>query len=156
MLTSVEQGLTMTDNEVNKIIAEYMGWQFFTPMNEKYKKLWVHESRIKDISKQSYVLEEYLFNKHKMLTEYEFKNYYIKSLDNLVPVWDKMAKDIRFWGGIMIYSCIVQGAKQSFDIESNNQDNLHLETSSEDKETIQQAASYATAKAIQEITKNVD
>ena len=115
----------MTDEEVNKIIAEYMGFEYFKGL--------------------------ILLKDEKGIVQFEATADYAKSLDALVPVWEKMVKDIRFWGGITVYSCIVQGAKQSFDIESNNQDELHLETSSEDKETIQQAAAHATAKAIKEL-----
>lgn len=117
----------MTDQEANQIIAEYMGLR----VDRYFGSL---SMLIVNSSGQSAEVSSYT-----------------KSLDALVPVWEKMAKDIRFWGGIMVYSCIVKGVKQSFDVESNNQDELHLETYSEDKETIQQAAAHATAKAILEL-----
>lgn len=111
----------MTDNEVNKIIAKFMG----------YKVLEVDAFDIK------------IHNAEKSLVRYIAL--YTKSLDELVPVWEKLEKyfiieinrnDIKNYYRLTYPRIKIDGLEI---------DEMPI------KGTIQQSAAIATAKAIQEI-----
>jgi hypothetical protein len=131
----------MTLQEANEIVAVYMGWQLFIPLNRRYKKLWIHDSRIKDAiygSSQSYVLEEYSQNKHLMLTEEEFKNYFA-SLNRLVDVWSKMECLFKFY----VTTATIMGRDCFYD--------FHIDYSRENDDALdpEKAALIITAKGVE-------
>ena len=116
----------MTNNEVNKVIAEYMG--------EEYCKLPDNRSAIKfKIGNSQSVLKE---------------NYYSNSLDALVPVWEllKAVSYPRFYMNENGFNC-----SMSVEIDRGYRDLKFCEVY--DQDTIQEAAAHATAKAILELKK---
>ena len=106
----------MSDDEVNKIIADYMGVK-------KVGKYWIIGALHID------VLE------------------YTKSLDALVPVWEKLLKDYKLQVSMF---CNPLGFFE-FEVFDNKEGGL-CEFGNDKKP--ERAASYATAKAILELTKH--
>ena len=104
----------MNDNEVNKIIAEFMGYEVFSCV-ERYADMAVRKG-------------DFRGNIYK----------FTKSLDALVPVWEKL--EVRLF---------------SFDKWNNYLVDIHTDTNADimrvKGKTIQQAAAHATAKAILEL-----
>jgi hypothetical protein len=103
----------LTDEIVNKGIAEFMGYEVVT---------W-NEPHIQGTA---------LFNKEKQ--EFITGNYYTESLDALVPVWEKYK---------IAFEVLPQGNGYTFLVMSTD---IWVE-----EKTIQQAAAYATYKAIKEL-----
>jgi hypothetical protein len=119
----------MEDKEVNEAIAEFMGFKKFTVHHMiKNYNLWVHESRVKDLSNREHVMAEFQQNQHNMIYEWDLK--FTNSLDMLVPVWDKLESlcDVHSYFGVFSY------------IKSKGL-------------SIQQSAAHATARAIIESNK---
>lgn len=114
----------MTDSEVNKIIAEFMDNQI--ELKIVGDKLHLYD-RLDSVW--------YLFN-----------DKYTKSLDALVPVWDKLGKPNRFMSegtddGVWSYH---------FSLDLNRKGNKKISYTHDI--SLQQAAAHATAKAILELT----
>lgn len=105
----------MNDQEVNKIIAEFMGYRLRGFANDGGVEL--------DMPPMRGIF---------------FRKPYTKSLDALVPVWEKL-KNPRFIGEINCFTIV-------------NANNEGIGRSSQ-KETLYQAAAHATAKAILELKK---
>jgi len=109
----------MTNEEVNKIIAEFMGSRLETVTSwdkkQPYCRLVDHNG--------------------------SFKEVYTKSLDALVPVWEKLESDI-------IHLCM---STYSDARAAGFYDSLYGCEHFSKKPTIQQAAAHATAKAITEL-----
>jgi hypothetical protein len=72
----------MTNNEVNKVIAEYMG--------EKEYLEYLRLSRM-DFDTESLTADLMLWARLNML--YSHRKLFTESLDALVPVWDKLYED---------------------------------------------------------------
>lgn len=142
----------MTDQEVNKIIAEYMGWWLFRPIVSTYRSFWIHESRCAKGSKDSYVYDEYRQNRHKMISPENFECLYTKSLDALVPVWEKLntldsfTKKYEFWIGCIRgqWECYINTPLRRSDPE--------FVVDMQGKKPFKLVA-HATAKAILELNK---
>ena len=121
----------MTNNEVNKVIADYMG--------EEYCKLPDNRSAIKfKIGNSQSVLKE---------------NYYTNSLDALVPVWHKaklclqyISKEGERLEDLDNYYIPINGKYRAWVTETGYYENYWS-----DKDTVQGAAAHATAKAILEL-----
>ena len=116
----------MTDQEANKIIAEFMGY--------KYIETYTHE-----------IIKEPLLVLEKDLEIYH-KPCFTDSLDALVPVWKKLV-DLPFFDMLMSGDVVKYGAnfKAFKELIERNQGHSGWH------DTIQQAAAHATAKAINEL-----
>ena len=115
----------MTNNEVNKVIAEYMG--------EEYCKLPDNRSAIKfKIGNSQSVLKE---------------NYYSNSLDALVPVWEKARIS-----NVCQFDFNRIGDNYEFLIFQDRPDKDYGNSWHAKEHTLQQAAAHATAKAIKDLT----
>lgn len=120
-------GGEMTNNEINRIIAEYIDeWIEQIHLPHSNGNYWV-----KVMDDDMPKLEQ---------------PPYISSLDSLVPVWEKLRSDRNgfresFRLTIFKDSCVADHTRE-----------IGIENLCEGK-TIQQAAAHATAKAIQELTK---
>lgn len=110
----------MTDEEVNKIIAEFMGWRFLiyggVPVIKKREELPIYD------------------------------DCFTKSLDALVPVWEKLECRPTFEYDYAPDSSVL---KEFCELSSNDMRESPYGYSS--GSTIKQAAAYATAKAIQRL-----
>jgi len=127
----------MKVEEANKIIAEFMDC-------DNYKYMLVID-KVPNKSILSVELMEAM--KIKSRNPYVSVHYYSNSLDNLVPVWDKMAFlniniDVNTFddNGLEGITFIIKDSKGN-SYWNNNNNGL----------TIQQAACIATAKAIKEL-----
>ena len=115
----------MSDDEVNKIIAEFMGLEVLDPTD------WSQRNRI---------------TKSQICSD-SIKMQYHLSLDELVPVWEKLHGvdgfyDMRLSGyyypGYIVTLELIEGK-------------FHSGKAGDKKDSIQQAAAHATAKAIMEL-----
>lgn len=138
----------MTPQQADKIIAEFMGWWLWVPINYSWGSLWVHKSRVAksdDTGLNSLVINEYKQNRHKMLTEGEFAGRYSESLDALVEVWEKL----KIWSISGNPYCNNPKGKRFSVWDGSDDTNITDNTTYSD--TIYLAAATATAKAIQEL-----
>lgn len=115
----------MSDNEVNKIITEFMGWN-----------LWSGQ-----FSGIRYNAEIYIDENGKKVL-----NNFTESLDALVPVWEKLKVtdfqyNIAYDNDVIVYDC---------EITATNGEYLVYVIGVESMKTIQQAAAHTTARAILE------
>ena len=114
----------MTNEEVNKIIADFMGWQF------DYHKIGV-----------------------MLVVDGETCDYselYTESLDALVPVWERLDdhKGTTFDGILLSY---YKDKDSACFIDLAGYDGIDSYHDSGTRATIQEAAAHATAKAIKEL-----
>lgn len=122
----------MTAQEANKIIAEFLGWR---------------------LENNNWILGDFEKDGHETgcPNTDEYKDYapnnYIRSLDALVPVWEKL-KD--FHNGEIDIS-LAPDEKHWVSIDHFKDG--HCYSSSSRGETVQEAAAIATAKAIKEMVK---
>ena len=105
----------MTDQEVNKIIAEYMCWT-----RNEYDTGWYQDG------------EDFI------------APWFTKSLDALVPVWEKLRGFDRIGIDIWNYN-------NSFWFDKCYERSIVTEVFESSHKTLQQAAAHATAKAILEL-----
>ena len=116
----------MTDQEVNKIIAEYMRY-VFKPINGMPEyNLICHDKNDRIVPSNG------------LFTE---------SLDALVPVWEKLAIEIGEGVWINFTRHGLKGYHLAFFRHTGREYNSDIEH----EDTPQQAAAHATAKAIQEL-----
>ena len=117
----------MNDNEVNKIIAEFMEWYY------------LYGNWIKPVGI------------HTNITRI---NCFTKSLDALVPVWEKLKLinpeiDFKIWSHCDGYGFSIEGLSGVI-----SKDGWGCIDMASDGETIQQAAAHTTCKAILELNKD--
>ena len=108
----------MTNNEVNKVIAEYMGYDYIN-YDDLPEIQHISGSSIQDIE-------------GGMLYR---GNHFTLSLDALVPVWDRLSVEFSYIDG-------------HFNIHRDNHENSVICNEFVYKKSIQEAAAHATAKAI--------
>ncbi len=127
----------MNDEDVNRVIAEYMGILDVKSEYDQFLKRYITFYEIKD-SIIGNVVREVL---------------YTKSLDALVPVWEKMSLtkpfDARFgfWGDGLNFDIIknVKGVNHTVASACNYEEGSQITYS------LPQGAAYATARAIKEM-----
>ena len=115
----------MTNNEVNKVIAEYMGWY---QKKGTHIQMWFKEVNGEEISETSACIGNFT-----------------NSLDALVPVWERLkVRDLKF--------LFNNYAKNKCFIGLEVVEGSSISSSSEDsKLNIQEAAAHAAAKVILEL-----
>ena len=118
----------MDENEINKVIAEFMGWHLNASETMVVEPCQMHSDVIHPL--------------------------YTKSLDALVPVWEKLRKDFNLCFKINTHDLLHKNETGvSVDMWIGNI--LITETSDNLKDiTIQLAAAKATAMAIKELGEN--
>jgi len=122
----------LSDLEVNKIIAEFMGYHLVSDEE------WHNENPGKLLY-------------HAVDDQTDYIDRYTKSLDALVPVWGKLREKYEYYRlKLEIYPNVGVDTVMKINKQWINESNL-----SKDK-TIQQAAAHATAKAILELRSNED
>jgi len=141
----------MTPEEANEIISEYMGKRkvplFAASDDTGASARFTNESRA--------VVQHFLdddpngYHKEYRVVNWSYWHYYSESLDDLVPVWEKLST-YGVWININRHGLdhyqVAFVDKQSLDIEENN--NFHAVS-----ENIKEAAAIATAKAIKDLAK---
>jgi len=116
----------MNDNEVTKIIAEFMGWKYCA--RHSPSPVFTHE---------------------KYSEKYEYENYfkYTESLDALIPVWEKARIS-----NVCQFDFNRIGDNYEFLIFQDRPDKDYGNSWHAKEHTLQQAAAHATAKAIKDLT----
>ena len=114
----------MTNEEVNRIIVDFMGWEF------DYHKIGV------------------------MLVEdgetCDYSELYTESLDALVPVWERLDNHtVTTFDGILL--SYYKDKDSACFIVIEGYDSIDSYHDSDTRATIQEAAAHATAKAIKEL-----
>ena len=115
----------MEISEVNKVIAEFMGW--YKQGTDLYPNAWNDNHGFR-----------------KVETDKDWEGLFCKSLDTLIPVWEKLGPKLK----ASIYISWLK--KGSTGYSDGVQVGIEYESC---KSTIQEAAARATAKVILELKK---
>ena len=122
----------MTNNEVNKVVAEYMGFKYKQLAGLAYEGFWVDTNKHKSEDTNT-LLGALHFNRDGFKLARELS--YTDSLDALVPVWERLSVEFSYIDG-------------HFNIHRDNHENSVICNEFVYKKSIQEAAAHATAKAI--------
>jgi hypothetical protein len=130
----------MTNTEVNRILAEYMGFKYKQLAGIAYEGFWVDTNKHNSEDTNT-LLGALHFNRDGFKLSRELN--YTSDLNSLIPVWERLKLKMGHFSSYKNYS------DYGFQIRP---DELEFGSHSTAK-TIQEAAAHATAKAILALNK---